>query len=451
MQTISAYLLESSILSHEEVSTSAASIEKALNEWLVAKGASNPVTSSGFFISKTKGSPVGQFQRRGAVSAIGTFGEITLLEPANSGQQFITTIALLKLSDRVIVYATLSVQNVAPIVAPVFTDPRCPLIVKKLLDMRQDWHIGNFSIPNSIAKNLYGEEGGKLLKSMIQDPARTLPIVVVSEVEQEPIWENLENQLATDLAGLAGVVRIDEEVSWVLTDELGKQNSCYLGAIRLYWPHGKEFNVSLAPKSSVLTASYMLSQDTDGNGMQRIRAILRRKVMGVASLTVEPPFLIRDIQNQAARAKLLELEQRANSNSEEIELARLFIQENEELKASLDEAKREISRQASKAEAAEYALSRIKENKEQDESEAEDLSECITPIEDEIRYYKKTRNTPSHDVLVRIKDCGHNAWQGANNADKAKKGIEKLEKTSAWKNFYHCSKCTGGGVWKVVW
>src|SRR5690606_29482608 len=130
----------------------------------------------------------------------------------------------------------------------------------------------------------------------------------------------------------------------------------------------------------------LLSQDSDGKGMQRFRSLLRRNVMGVASLTVEPPAVIREIQNQAARSRLLELEQRANSNSDEIELARLFIQENEELKASLDEANREIARQASKAEAAEYALSRLKEDSGADEAEAEDLSEKITPTEGETRY-----------------------------------------------------------------
>lgn len=451
MQTLAAYLFESTTLSHGEVAISAANIEVELNEWLLEKGASNPDVQSGNFVSKTRGAPAGQFQRRGATSEIGKFGELTLQEQAPSGQRFITAITLLALVDRVVVYATLSVENVATIVAPVFTDPRCPSIVKRLLELRSDWHIGNFAIPRSVAQQFHGTEGGRLLTSMIQDPARILPIVVVSEIEQEPIWDDLEVRLAADLAGLASVIRIDEEASWVLTDELGKPNSCYLGAVRLYWPCGKELDASHAPKSSVWTASYMLSQDTDDKGMQRIRALVRHRIMGVASLTVEPPFEIRTIQNQAARAKLFELEQRANSNSEEIELARLFIQENEELKASLDEAKKEIARQASKVDAAEYALSRMKENSGLDEPEAEDLSESIAPIGGETRYYKKTRNTPSHDVLVRVKDCKHNAWQGANSADKAKKGVERLEGISTWKNFYHCSKCTGGGVWKVIW
>lgn len=451
MQTLSAYLLEATTLSQEEVAESVARIGEALNEWLIEKGASDPAVASGSFVSKTKGSPVGTFQRRSAKSLAGAFEELTLQEPTSSGQKFTTTIALVALIDRVVVYTTLMVQNVTVLVAPVFTDPRCPSIVKRLLDLRSDWQLGGVAVPRSVPEQISGTEGGKALTSTIQDPARTLPIVVVSEVEQEPVWDDLEVLLAADLAGLARVVRIDEDASWELTDELGKLSSCYLGAVRLYWPRGKELDSSNVPRSSVWTASYMLSQDTDGKGMQRIRSRLRRSVMGVAALTVEPPSAIREIQNQAARAKFMELEQRANSNTEEIELARLFIQENEELKESLDEAKREIARQASKAEAAEYALSRVNASEGLDESEAEDLSDSSNPASGEIRYYKKIRNTPTRDVLVRIKDCGHNSWQGASGADKAKKGVEKLEGTSAWANFYHCAKCTGGGVWKVLW
>jgi len=451
MKIISAYLLETTSLSKEEAATSSAQIDAALKEWLVEKGVVDPIATSGTFTSKTKGSPVGIFQRRSARSTIGAFDEIALQEPTSSGQRFVTTIGLLTLADRVTVYTTLVVQNVTVVVAPIFTDPRCPTIVKRLLDLRSDWQLGGATLPRPIAERISGREEGGILASAIKDPARTLPVVVVSEIESEPIWADLEKLLAADLAGLARVVRIDEDASWALSDELGKLNSCYLGAIRLYWPRGRDLDGLHKPRSSVWTAGHMLSQDSDGKGMQRIRALLRGRVMGVASLTIEPPAAIREIQNQAARAKLSELEQRANSNSEEIELARLFIHENEDLKERLDEATREITRQASRADAAEYALSRIKERGGLDESRDEDLSDDSSPGSGEIRYYKKTQNTPSHDVLVRVKDCEHNKWQGASSADKARKGVERLEGTSAWKNIYHCAKCTGGGLWKVVW
>jgi hypothetical protein len=74
------------------------------------------------------------------------------------------------------------------------------------------------------------------------------------------------------------------------------------------------------------------------------------------------------------------------------------------------------------------------------------------PIAGETRFYKKVHSRETHDVLVRVTDCGHNRWQSAHKADKAKKGIAKLENgRSDWKNVQHCASCTGGGMWKVRW
>ena len=44
------------------------------------------------------------------------------------------------------------------------------------------------------------------------------------------------DEAAEQLIGLADVAYVDAESSWLLTDELGTPNSCFLGAVRLYWP-----------------------------------------------------------------------------------------------------------------------------------------------------------------------------------------------------------------------
>lgn len=54
--------------------------------------------------------------------------------------------------------------------------------------------------------------------------------------------------------------------------------------------------------------------------------------------------------------------------------------------------------------------------------------------------------------MERVNDCGHNAWQGANSADKAKKGIAHFENDRKdWKTIQHCGTCQGGGMWRVKW
>ena len=54
--------------------------------------------------------------------------------------------------------------------------------------------------------------------------------------------------------------------------------------------------------------------------------------------------------------------------------------------------------------------------------------------------------------MVRVQDCGCDNWQSAHAADKARKGIARLENDRIdWKTMQHCASCTGGGMWKVRW
>jgi thioesterase domain-containing protein len=156
---------------------------------------------------------------------------------------------------------------------------------------------------------------------------------------------------------------------------------------------------------------------------------LRRQVMSIAALAVDAPASIRRIKSEHSRARLAELQEKANANSEELELARLFIEENETLKDELEKAKAESSRQAARAEAAENAIEVLKAGGS-DTTLDEQPENDAAPKTGEVRYYKKTHSKPSYDVLVRISDCSHNSWQATNKADKAKKGIERVEGSS---------------------
>lgn len=449
MQILSAYQFEVAGLDAGESGALLNQIGGVVESWLRSKGATSTDVESGSFVSKTKGAPDGSFQRRVSRGTSGTLHEIHLQEPTFNGQTFITSISWLSSENKVSVYSTLTVMNSSASVAPIFTDPKCPSVVRNIISLRSDWSFGGYPLAPPTPSLLSGNEAGRKLADKILDPHRTLPVLVVSEIEDQPLWEGLEDSLAFDLSGLAQVVRIDELASWGLTDEIGKLYSCYQGAVRLYWPSSTGSDEHTVPRNTVWTAAHMLSLDDDGKGSNRFRAAIRRSVMSVASLAVEPPTEIRSILNQVSRERLRELEDRANSNSEELELARLFIEENEQLKEQLEAARRESARLAARAETAEHALSQVSSQPESPSSGGS--IEGDSPAPGEVRYYKKVRNTPSHDVMVLIKNCGHSSWQSAAKADKAKKGVEKLEGRANWEGFYHCGKCSGGGVWKVIW
>jgi len=104
-----------------------------------------------------------------------------------------------------------------------------------------------------------------------------------------------------------------------------------------------------------------------------------------------------------------------------------------------------------RAEMAEYALAQLKSSDATTEPDLSEPQESGEPKPGEERYYKKQHSKPAYDVLIRVDGCGHTSWQSAAKADKAKKGVERLEGRNDWKNIQHCGSCTGGGMWKVRW
>lgn len=448
MQTLASYLIEKENLSNGEVAARSDAISARVRDWLLGKGVTDPNALSGSFNSLTLNSS-GNFSRRSISNEMGTYEEIRLEEPSRGGQLFSTVISKVLSPSKIAVHATLSVRNSISVIAPVATDPRCPALIRSLLELYPDWTFGGNAIGTATAQAVAGTEDAEILLSELVSESRLRPIVVVSQNEDEFIWPCLPDDLAYDLTGLANVVSIDDEASWALTEHLGKKNSCYLGAVRLYWPGKKSLGGDIQIPGTVWTASALLSMDHDGKGSVRFRSAIRRAVMSVAALTVEPPSAIRQIQNFSARERLQQLEARANSNTEELELARLYVEENEELKAEVAQLKADLSALSGRAEVAEFALSQVK-SKDPLVADAP-ATEDDSPSAGETRYYKKTHSKQAYDVLVRVSDCGHSSWQNSAGADKARKGLERLEKRDDWKNLQHCGSCTGGGLWRAKW
>jgi len=449
MQTLCSYLIESTALPPAEAHSRAVAVSGAVGEWLSQKGVKDPSQEMGTFRSLTDHSH-GAYSRKVISGDKGSLEEVRLEELSKGRLTFTTTLYIVEADSRASVHATLSVKATTSVIAPVFTDPRCPSVIRKILGLYPDWMLGATAIGKGKALPIEGKDEAEILVAELRADNRTLPIVVVSTNEGQPVWPDLAKELAFDLTGLAIVITIDDEAAWTMTSELGKADSCYLGAVRLYWPVRTFPTGEKHIPNTVWTASSLLSNDHDGKGLLRFRATMRRAVMPIAALAVEPPPSIREIQNLASRKQLVDLEARADSNSEELQLARLFIEENEQLNAELDQTRNEIAKQSSRAEVAEYALSQIKAGHPLQPA-APAIEPDLSPQEGEVRFYKKTHSTPNHDVLVRVADCGHTKWQNASKAEKAKKGIEKLERMDNWKSIQHCGSCTGGGMWKVRW
>lgn len=386
MLTLAAYRLESPSESNSELDTLWTTIGRTVDAWLSEKGIDNPAAEAGSFNSKTPGA-IGSFENSTITSASGTLREISLTEPTKDGHTFETNLAVTNTGGSVVVYLTLAASNAGDMVAPTAFYPRCPALIHELLSLETHWSFGGSEIPPAAHLSLAGEKSAEKLVGYLTNPERSLPVTVISELDGEPIWDELPEKLANDLAGLSSVVRIDGDASWALNDLLGKTKSCYLGAVRIYWPLKRGSSEAAELRSNVWTAERLLSNDADGKGLSRFTTSLRRQVMSVAALSVDAPHDIRRLKSEHSRARLAKLEAKADANSEELELAKLFIEENETLKDELEAAKAEIAKQSARADAAEYAIEVLKRNEDAD-SEAEDQT-SESPVAGEVRYYKK--------------------------------------------------------------
>lgn len=140
MQELSAYLLEANGLNQDKVTDRISAIAKSVSAWLTKKGATDPTHSSGTFESLTDNGN-GRFTREQIITDNGMLEEIRLDEYSRGGQTFTTMLSVVALSSKVAVYGSLSVTNTVSVIAPVYTDPRCPTVIRDLLSSFPDWSL----------------------------------------------------------------------------------------------------------------------------------------------------------------------------------------------------------------------------------------------------------------------------------------------------------------------
>jgi hypothetical protein len=443
MQHLSAYLMEAPDLSDEEGKALYKQLEAAVDEWLRKKGMNDPTAVSSTFVSKMGGQP-GMVRQIYTANDQGELREVFLEEPTDDGNTFRTALRVVRSSLRTVVYITLAARNGHSVIRPGFVVPRCPEIVHKIRELRNDWHLGDTKLGSSGVRDMPDEADGIALATSLYFNRRRTPIVVVSTFDGDEYWPGLARQAARDLDALATVYRLGEDASWGLTDEVGKKLSCYGGAVRLYWPpirDGEDVRIT----GRVWTAARLDFMDRDGKGFDRLRSDIRMLVMSAAAVGVEPPFEIGEIRTYRARMRMQELEQRGQSAAKELEIAKAFYDENADLREEVEALRQVIAQMKGGYQSHQEDM----EAEEDVEADAEE--DFPAPVQGDIRFYKKTYATPKYDVMVRRGDCGHDNWQPAHSADKAWKGIKRLEGRDDWSLVNHCATCEGGGMWRVRW
>lgn len=439
MRTLAKYSFSAEALSAEDVSSLGQQVTGLIEAWLKRKGATLPLGNGGPFRSKTRANDEGNFVLQKYELNGDQLTDLRLEEFTNSEHIFETTVTTLAGSDRFDVFVELASESTGSTLAPLVVHAKCPQIVRDLIQSSDRWTFQGQQVPRGITRTA-GEVDGLALADYIKSDSRVHPIIVVSELDSEELLPDLSEKLSYDLQGLAHVHFIDDDASWALSSKLGKINSCYLGAVRLYWP--------IAPGSeklysSVWTASKLLPADEsqDQQALEKLATQLRQRILGTSSEALSEPSAISRFRSNRDKKRNDELAEKGVSSAQLDEL----LASKRDLETKLADAKATISRL--------YGQLQEATHREATESPAErpKAGAPDKPKPGEVRFYKKTYSKSNYDVLVPVPDCGHTSWQNSAKADKAKKGIIRLEGSDEWSQVQHCGSCTGGGVWRVKW
>ncbi|MDO8680929.1 MAG: hypothetical protein Q7R30_20610 [Acidobacteriota bacterium] len=237
------------------------------------------------------------------------------------------------------IYCELSAALLENSLAPFHVDVRCPAILQQSIRTNVEWSYGAWRVSgdDSVVK---GQDGGAFLVRQLGDSSRPLPIIVVSSQNGLTLQKGIAASIANDLAGLATVVQADDEAMWQVSRSLGREWSCYLGAIRLYWP--LPIPGSNPAQHPLWTASRLL----DGafsvdEAAGRLRNYLRRRLMAVSVFAVAQPECIGVVESERSLELRDEEIAKARSTNDWEELAEASLRERDEWKAKTDASERQ--------------------------------------------------------------------------------------------------------------
>ena len=236
---------------------------------------------------------------RTANNSAGTIDSWQLTEPIVGGW-FETEIRLAVGTGNTSLVVRQRAGNPNTVISPFYFDAASPRLLHRLLEGPRQWSCGTTIMRSAPAKVL-DKSAGRKLADELRNPSRSVPIVVVSEFDGFQIHPDLDVELAKDVCGLALVYRLSQEGSFGLTEELGREWSCFHGGVRIYWP-------GLDPGQSPLLHPLWLAErlveaaGSSAGAAARVRRQIRRRILGLSTFTIAEPPIFLDVAREQRRA-----------------------------------------------------------------------------------------------------------------------------------------------------
>jgi hypothetical protein len=174
-----------------------------------------------------------------------------------------------------------------------------PRIIRTLVG-RGDAHVGEH--PIAIAPHRVEPDSVDQLIELLLSKTRRHPVVVLSPDPYSETWSVDPFVVSNYVAGVASVQVLSSKwAGFALTDEVGKQYSCYNGAVRIYWPR---FSLEADPFFHRL---WLPSEISEFGGSEVFARSLLRIIAVAASFRFVEPEPLRAFRRHHDEARLAAL------------------------------------------------------------------------------------------------------------------------------------------------
>lgn len=231
---------------------------------------------------------------------------------------------------------------------------RAPRFVRDIIALPHPWTVGQGG--ERVFAQSFPVDADDIddLEALLSSPERRLPIILVSELSGETLAGDLHERISGDLSGLAHTVRLSGQAAWELTNRLGKEWSCYNGAVRLFWPFRS--NTFDSRNHPLWTLDQIMSRAPDEiAGRDYIRGVISGRVIE-ASTYVADDTAFHDFEVKRVRRAADSVRIAAADDGDMQALADSYAAENDALRARVDEQEKEIRNLRDNVEALQVAL-----------------------------------------------------------------------------------------------
>lgn len=335
MRRVACYAVSSKLTDDERNLDAIESVSSAVELWLKAKGLKTiPERSAAFEMTSGRAAKV---HLESATFNADHARDVSVDEETDTGR-FYTRICFGTRAGELLLFVELRAGGDPLKVRPVPITAHCPQVFRDILDMRE-WFVGD-TLVRTKPITFHGQQGALKLMGVIRHQDRNLPVIAVSEKDGVSLTPSLAQDLARDLSGLAIVAHLDDASSWTLSEEFGREWSCFNGAVRMYWPLRR--TAISAFDHPLWTMDRLLSNAVDSQDAgQRLRRQLRRQLLAISTYTVVEPQALMAIFTDVAQQRLQTLRESADSLEEWRQLAEEYAQDNKDLSARLKKLQRD--------------------------------------------------------------------------------------------------------------